>query len=75
MVLKIHGLPGFSPLSSMLDGHIALPWIGDGGGDGQASKIPTWVSSSLSLDEMRVVDDGVVRQGSWTLSQVCWEGI
>jgi len=46
MVLKIHGLPGFSLLSSMLGGCIALLWIGDGSGDGQASKILTWASSS-----------------------------
>jgi len=75
MVLKIHGLPGFSLLSLMLGGHIALPWIGDGGGEGQASKILTWVSSSSSSDETRVVDDGVARHGGWALSQVHWEGV
>jgi len=68
MVLKIHGSPGFSLLSSMLGGHIALLWIGDRGGEGQASKIPTWATSSLSSDEMRVVDDGVARRGGWALS-------
>ena len=75
MVSKIHGSPGFSLLSSMLGGRIALPWIGDGGGEGQASKILTWASSSSSSDETRVVDDGVARCGGWALSQVRWDGI
>jgi len=40
-----------------------LPWIGDGGGDGQASKTPICGSSSSSSDETRVVDDGVEWHG------------
>jgi len=72
MVLKIHGSPGFSLLSLTLGRHVILLWIGYGGGDGQASKILTWVSSSLSSDKMRVSDDGV---GGWALSHAYWEGV
>jgi len=72
MVLKIQGSPGFSPLSSMLGGHMLLPWIG---GDGQASKTPICGSSSSSSDETRVVDDGVARRGGWALSHMHWEGV
>jgi len=75
MVLKIHGSPGFSPLSSILGGCMLLPWIGDGGGDGQASKTPICGSSSSSSDEMRVVDDELVARGGWALSHVHWEGV
>jgi len=71
MVLKIHGLLGFSLLSLTLGRHIVLLWIGDGGGDGQASKILTWASSFSSSDEMRVVDDRVGRQIGWALSHAC----
>ena len=59
MVLKIQGSPGFSLLSLMFGRCMLLPWIGDGGGDGQVSKILTWASSSLSLDKTRVADDVV----------------
>jgi len=69
-VLKIHGSPGFSPLSLMLGEHMPLLWIGDGGGDGQASKTPICGSSSSSSDETRVVDDGVDRCSGWALSHV-----
>ena len=72
MVLKIQGLPGFSLLSLMLGGHMLLPWIGDGGGDGQASRTLTWASSPSSLESTRVVDNVVE---GWASSYLRWEGI
>ena len=72
MVLKIQGSPGFSPLSSMLGGRILLPWIGDGGGDGQASRKPTWASSPSSSESTKVVE---VVVDSWVSSHLHWEGI
>ena len=62
-------------LRSLPRGRMPLPWIGDGGGDGQASRTPICGSSSSSSDETRVVDDGVAKRGGWVLSHVRWEGV
>ena len=49
-----------------------LLWIGNGGGDGQVSRKPTWASSPSSSESTRVVEAVV---DGWVSSHLHWEGV